>query len=84
LVIQTNKAKTNPIQTQLLQRAKLMQSVNIQRIMKKNAAMGYEKTNPKKTQSKPICILAILPRLAIRIFSWTAGDKRLKCNPHYK
>ncbi len=34
------KAKTKPIQTQLLQRAKLMQSVYIQRITMKNADMG--------------------------------------------
>jgi hypothetical protein len=31
-----------------------MQSVYLQRIMKKNADMGYEKTNPKQTQSDPI------------------------------
>jgi hypothetical protein len=64
LVIQTNKAKTNPIkaktkpiQTQFVERAKLMQHVYIKRIKKKNAAMGYEKTNPKQTQSvfSPSC-----------------------------
>jgi len=45
--------KTNPIQTQsnpIAERAKLMQSVYLQRIMKKNAAKGYEKTKPKQTQ----------------------------------
>ncbi len=31
-----------------------MQSVYLQRIMKKNAAKGYEKTNPKQTQSNTI------------------------------
>jgi len=31
-----------------------MQSLYLQRIMKKNAAKGYEKTKPKQTQSKPI------------------------------
>jgi len=41
-----NKAKTNPI----CQRVKLMQSVYLQRIMKKNADKGYEKTKPKQTQ----------------------------------
>ena len=41
-----NKPKTNPIS----QRVKLMQSVYLQRIMKKNAAKGYEKTKPKQTQ----------------------------------
>jgi len=46
------KAKTKPIQTQLLQRAKMMQSVYIQRIKKKNANMGYEKTNPIQSQFK--------------------------------
>jgi len=45
--------KTNPIQTQsnpICQRVKLMQSVYLQRIMKKYAAKGYEKTKPKQTQ----------------------------------
>jgi len=45
--------KTNPIQTQtnpICQMVKLMQSVYLQRIMKKNAAKGYEKTKPKQTQ----------------------------------
>jgi len=42
--------KTNPIQTQFLQRVKLMQSVYLQRIMEKNAAKGYEKTKPIQTQ----------------------------------
>ena len=45
-----NKANTNPI----CQRVKVMQSVYLQRIMKKNAAKGYEKTNPIQTQSNPI------------------------------
>jgi len=45
--------KTNPIQTQFAERVKLMQSVYLQRIMKKNADMGYEKTKPKQTQFKP-------------------------------
>jgi len=42
--------KANPIQTQsnpIAERVKLMQSVYLQRIMKKNAAKGYEKTKPK-------------------------------------
>ncbi len=45
--------KTNPIQTQtnpIAERVKLMQSVYLQRIMKKNAAKGYKKTKPKQTQ----------------------------------
>ncbi len=45
--------KTNPIQTQsnpIAERVKLMQSVYLQRIIKKNADKGYEKTNPKQTQ----------------------------------
>ncbi len=49
--------KTNPIQTQsnpIAERVKLMQSVYLQRITKKNADKGYEKTNPIQTQSKPI------------------------------
>ncbi len=44
--------KANPIQTQsnpIAERVKLMQSVYLQRIMKKNADMGYE----KQTQFKP-------------------------------
>ena len=40
------KPNTNPI----AERVKLMQSVYLQRIMKKNADRGYEKTNPKQTQ----------------------------------
>ncbi len=47
------KAKTKPIQTQLVKRAKLMQSVYLQRIIKKNADRGYEKTNPIQSQFKP-------------------------------
>ena len=39
-----NKPNSNPI----CQRVKLMQSVYLQRIMKKNADRGYEKTNPNK------------------------------------
>ncbi len=45
--------KANPIQTQsnpIAERVKLMQSVYLQRIMKKNAAKGYEKTNPNKAE----------------------------------
>jgi len=44
--VRKNKAKTKPI----CQRVKLMQSVYLQRIMKKNADKGYEKTKPKQTQ----------------------------------
>ena len=44
-----NKPNSNPI----AQGVKLMQSMYLQRIMKKNAAKGYEKTNPKQTQFKP-------------------------------
>jgi len=33
---------------------KLMQSLYLQRITKRNAAKGYEKTNPIQTQSKPV------------------------------
>jgi hypothetical protein len=43
------KPKTKPI----AERAKLMQSVYLQRIMKNNADRGYEKTKPKQTQNKP-------------------------------
>ncbi len=51
-----NKPNTNPIQSQskpICQGVKLMQSVYLQRIMKKNADTGYEKTNPIQTQSNP-------------------------------
>ena len=41
-----NKAKTNPI----AKRPKMMQSVYLQGIMKKNADRSYEKTKPKQTQ----------------------------------
>jgi hypothetical protein len=43
-----NKPNSNPI----AKRVKLMQSLFLQRIMKKIAAMGYEKTKPKQTQFK--------------------------------
>ncbi len=45
--------KTIPIQTQsnpIAERVKLMQSVYLQWIMKKNTAKGYVKTKPKQTQ----------------------------------
>ncbi len=45
LAVRKNKANSNPIS----QRAKLIQSVYLQRIMKNNADMGYEKTNPIQT-----------------------------------
>ncbi len=41
-----------------------MQSVCLQRIMKKNADRGYEKTNPIQTQSNPI-LSAILSVVAL-------------------
>ncbi|MFH1881932.1 MAG: hypothetical protein ABIL62_04380, partial [Planctomycetota bacterium] len=44
--VRKNKPNSNPI----CKRVKLMQSVYLQRIMKKNADKGYEKTNPKQTQ----------------------------------
>ncbi len=44
-----NKANSKPI----AERVKLMQYVYLQRIMKKNAAKGYEKTKPIQTQFKP-------------------------------
>jgi len=53
---QKNKPNSNPIQTQsnpIAKRVKLMQSVYLQRIMKKNADRGYERTKPKQTQFKP-------------------------------
>ncbi len=40
-----------------------MQSVYLQRIMKKNADRGYEKTKPKQTQTNPIFTLPILTTL---------------------
>jgi len=43
---QKNKPNSNPI----AERVKLMQSLYLQRIIKKNAAKGYEKTKPKQTQ----------------------------------
>jgi len=42
-----NKPNSNPI----AERVKLMQSVYLQMIMKKNADNGYEKTKPKQTLS---------------------------------
>ncbi|MFB0553782.1 MAG: hypothetical protein ACETWQ_10765 [Phycisphaerae bacterium] len=54
-LVKTNPIQTQfkPNQTQFAERVKLMQSVYLQRIMKKNAAKGYEKTKPKQTQNKP-------------------------------
>jgi hypothetical protein len=54
------KAKTNPIQTQLLQRAKLMQHVYLQPITKKNAAMGQKKQTQFKPNSNPISKFLVL------------------------
>ena len=48
-----NKPNSNPKQTQFAERVKLMQSVYLQRIMKKNAAKGHEKTKPRQTQFRP-------------------------------
>ncbi len=44
--VRKNKPNSNPI----AERVKLIQSVYLQRIMKKNAAKGYEKTNPTKPE----------------------------------
>jgi len=44
-----NKANSNPIQTQFPERPKLMQSMYIQKIRKKNANMGPK----KQSQNKP-------------------------------
>jgi len=46
-----NKANSNPIQTQFVERAKLMQSVYLQRIMKIYANMAKK----NKPNSNPIC-----------------------------
>ena len=51
LVIQTNKAKTKPIQTQFVERAKMMQSMYLQRITMKNVNMGKK----NKAKTNPIC-----------------------------
>jgi hypothetical protein len=51
-----NKPNSKPIQTQtkpIAERVKLMQSVYLQRNMKKNADSGYEQTKPIQTQTKP-------------------------------
>jgi len=51
------KAKTNPIQTQFVERAKLMQSVYLQRIIKKMRLWAMK----KQTQTNPIFVpLAVL------------------------
>jgi len=77
-VIQTNKAKTNPIkaktkpiQTQLLQRPKLMQSEYLQRIKKKNAAMGQK----NKAKTKPIP-----KRLKMNAFAWIRSFTIVFCD----
>jgi len=49
--------KTNPIQTQFDERAKLMQSLYLQRIMKKNKEMGQKKQSqfkPNQSQLFPL------------------------------
>ncbi len=49
--------KTNPKRTQsnpIAEMVKLMQSVYLQRIMKKNTDLGYEQTKPIQTQYKAI------------------------------
>jgi len=63
-----NKPNSNPIQSQFVERPKLMQSMYIQRIMKKNADMGQKnkpKTNPIQTQS---------------LTFWALEDSMLFCN----
>jgi len=59
LVIQTNKPNltqnkpnSNPIQTQFDERPKMMQSIYIQRIMKKIAAMGQKKQTQFKANNQ--------------------------------
>jgi len=52
-----NKPNSNPIQSQFDERVKLMQSVYLQRIMKKNTEMGQKnkaKTNPIQSQLFPL------------------------------
>ncbi len=52
-----NEPKTNPKRTQskpIAERVKMMQCVYLQRIMKKNADLGYDKTKPIQSQTKPI------------------------------
>jgi hypothetical protein len=49
-----NKPNSKPKQTQLLQRAKLMQSVYLQRITKKNADKGQKKQTQNKPNIKPV------------------------------
>ena len=63
--------KTNPKQTQFKKRVKLMQSVYLQRIMKKNADMGYEKTNPIQTQSE---------RPKMNAFAWVRSVTIVFCD----
>jgi len=49
-----NKPNSKPIQSQFNERPKLMQSVYIQRITKKNTDMGPKKQTQFKANSKPI------------------------------
>ena len=51
-----NKANSNPIQTQFVERAKMIQSDYLQRIMNKNAAMGQKKQTQNKANLIPLVI----------------------------
>ncbi len=65
-----------------------MQCVYLQRIMKKNADRGYEKTKPKQTQSNPTCSELVCPELVegvepiskgaalLRFYSYAMEDYR--------
>jgi len=74
LVIQTNKAKTNPIkaktnpiQTQFDERPKLMQSEYLQRVMMIKPYCGFVKTNPIKANFKrQISVFSFLFSLVLR------------------
>jgi hypothetical protein len=51
-----------------------MQSVHLQRIMKKNADRGYEKTKPKQTQSNPIFTFLLLADASISYAATSIGS----------
>ena len=64
-----NKPNSNPIQTQFDERPKLMQSVYIQRIMKKNAAMG-PKNKPNLLKCGYLDANSIVQKKDIVVAGW--------------
>jgi len=67
-----NKPNSNPI----AERMKLMQSVYLQRIMKKNAAMDYEKQSQNKPNSNPNKANFLNAKMNLKLLSKKSGHTR--------